>query len=135
MAATKTIRSIRNEKLLSPAILPPTPADCPNPDLHGNPFRYCPSCNWIEETPTENPDKFLEKAKASVARIAARYGPDELYIVWFCKVLGNWKALVSTDAVAGMYWEVIYNGAKKETYVDTYRKAFNDRIPDDEEVV
>ena len=77
-----------------------------------------------------NPDQFLEKAKRSVARVAARCEPEELYIVWFCKVLGNWKALISTDAVPGMYWEVTYNGAKKETYVDTYRKAFNDCIPD-----
>ena len=105
-------------------------ADCPNPETHGNPFRYCP-CGWIEESPTvDNPDQFLEKAKKSVARIAGRYETDELYIVWFCKVLGNWKALVSTDAVPGMYWEVTYNGAKKETYVDTYKKAFNDCIPD-----
>jgi hypothetical protein len=26
------------------------PAECPNPEVHGNPFRYCPSCTWIEET-------------------------------------------------------------------------------------
>lgn len=106
-------------------------ADCPDSALHGNPFRYCPSCAWIEESPTvDNPDQFLEKAKESVTRIAGRYEADELYIVWFCKVLGNWKALVSTDAAPGMYWEVTYNGAKKETYVDTYNKAFNDCIPD-----
>lgn len=112
----------------------PVPKDCPNPELHGNPFRYCPNCTWMEEAPKifqpPTADQFLEKAKESVAKVAARYEPDELYIVWFCKVLGNWKALVSTDAVPGMYWEVTYNGAKKETYVDTYKKAFNDCIAD-----
>ena len=75
-------------------------------------------------------DQFLRKAKHAVAQVAARYTPDELYIVWFCKVLGNWKALVSTDATDGRYWEVTYNGAKQETYVDTYTKAFNDCLPD-----
>lgn len=86
---------------------------------------------WVPPHRTDNnPDQFLVKAKASVARVAARYEPDELYIVWFCKALGNWKALVSTDSASGVYWEVTYNGAKKETYVDTYKKAFNDCIPD-----
>jgi len=86
---------------------------------------------WVPVRSAEsNPDRFLQKAKDAVSRVAARYEPDELYIVWFCKVLGNWKALISTDAVSGMYWEVTYNGAKKETYVDTYRKAFNDCVPD-----
>ena len=77
-------------------------------------------------------DQFLRKAKESVARIAGRYEPDELFIVWFCKVLGNWKALVSTDVHPGLYWEVTYNGAKGETYVDSYKKAFNDCIKDGE---
>ena len=22
--------------------------DCPDPSVHGNPFRYCPYCNWME---------------------------------------------------------------------------------------
>lgn len=25
-----------------------SPADCPQPHVHGNPFRYCPYCSWIE---------------------------------------------------------------------------------------
>lgn len=55
---------------------------------------------------------------------------EDLYVVWFAKTLGNWKALVSTDAVSGIYWEVTYNGAKQETYVDTYIKHGNIAIPD-----
>ena len=110
------------------------PQTCPDAALHGNPFRDCPICGWIEEAPKPAPqadaNQFLRKAKEAVTRVAARFEEDELYIVWFAKVLGNWKALVSTDAVAGMYWEVTYNGAKQETYVDTYKKAFNDCIPD-----
>jgi hypothetical protein len=52
------------------------------------------------------------------------------YVVWFSKVLGNWKALVSTDLISGHYWEVTYNGVKQETYVDTYVKSNNVAIPD-----
>lgn len=38
---------------------------------------------------------------------------DDVYIVWFCKTLQNWKALLSTTLPDGMYYEVTYNGDKK----------------------
>ena len=31
---------------------------------------------------------------------------DDIYIVWFCKTLQNWKALVSTTITDGMYYEI-----------------------------
>ena len=46
---------------------------------------------------------------------------DDVYIVWFCKTLQNWKALLSTTLPDGMYYEVTYNGDKKEVYLDTYK--------------
>ena len=39
---------------------------------------------------------------------------DDVYIVWFCKTLQNWKALLSTTLPDGMYYEVTYNGDRKE---------------------
>lgn len=33
---------------------------------------------------------------------------DDVFIVWFCKTLQNWKALVSTSLPDGMYYEVTY---------------------------
>lgn len=54
----------------------------------------------------------------------------ELYVVWFSKVLQNWKALVSSDMLDGKYYEVTYNGDKKETYIDVYVKIINIAIPD-----
>ena len=76
-------------------------------------------------------DQFLRKAKESVCETLPEVvDPADLYIVWFCKVLGNWKALVSTDLFSGAYWEVTHNGAKQETYVDTYAKRSNVCIPD-----
>lgn len=55
---------------------------------------------------------------------------DDVYIVWFCKTLQNWKALVSTNVTDGMYYEVTYNGDKKEAYIDAYKKWENVRVVD-----
>ena len=55
---------------------------------------------------------------------------DQVYIVWFSKTLQNWKALVSTSIPDGQYYEVTYNGDKKETYLDVYKKWENRVIPD-----
>ena len=53
---------------------------------------------------------------------------DDVYIVWFCKTLQNWKALISTILPDGMYYEVTYNGDKKEVYLDAYKKFENQKI-------
>ena len=50
---------------------------------------------------------------------------DNVFIVWFCKTLQNWKALVSTTLPDGMYYEVTYNGDKNEWYLDAYKKFEN----------
>lgn len=49
----------------------------------------------------------------------------EVFIVWFSKTLQNWKTLISTTISDGMYYEVTYNGDKKETYLDAYKKWEN----------
>ena len=57
--------------------------------------------------------------------------PDfDVYIVWKCKVLQNWKYLISTSLFDGMYYELTYNGDKKEWYLDAYKKFQNKVIPD-----
>jgi hypothetical protein len=53
----------------------------------------------------------------------------ETYIVWKCKALQNWKYLLSTSLFDGMYYELTYNGDKKEWYLDAYKKFENRRIP------
>ena len=50
---------------------------------------------------------------------------DDVYIVWFCKTLQNWKVLASTNITDGMYYEITHNGDKDETYVDVYKKWDN----------
>lgn len=49
----------------------------------------------------------------------------EVYIVWKCKTLQNWKWLISSTLADGMYYEVTYNGDKKEFYLDAYKKVEN----------
>ncbi len=50
---------------------------------------------------------------------------DDVYVVWYCKTLQNWKALASTTLPDGMYYELTLNGDKKELYLDAYKKFEN----------
>lgn len=69
----------------------------------------------------------LEKTDTHVT-----FSLDEVYVVWFSKVLHHWKALVSTTLPDGMYYEVTHNGIAGETYLDAYKKFDNICIPDSE---
>ena len=55
-------------------------------------------------------------------------GPDDVYVVWYCKTLQNWKALASTTLFDGMYYELTLNGDKQEIYLDAYKKFENRAI-------
>ena len=50
---------------------------------------------------------------------------NDVLVVWSCKTLQNNKALVSTKVSDGMYYELTYNGDKKELYLDAYKKWEN----------
>jgi len=50
---------------------------------------------------------------------------DDVFIVWSCKALQNNKAMVSTTVSDGMYYELTYNGDKRELYLDAYKKWEN----------
>lgn len=58
-------------------------------------------------------------------------GLEDVYVVWFCKTLQNWKALLSTNISDGMYYEITHNGDKNETYVDVYKKWENYAVRED----
>lgn len=51
------------------------------------------------------------------------------FVVWSCKTLQNYKALVSTTVSGdGIYAEYTFNGDKGELYEDVYRKLTNNCI-------
>lgn len=54
----------------------------------------------------------------------------DVYIVWKAKILQNWKYLLSSTLLDGMYYELTYNGDKEEWYLDAYKKFENQVIKD-----
>ena len=51
---------------------------------------------------------------------------EDVYIVWACKTLQNYKCLASTSVAGdGIYAEYTYNGDKQELYEDVYKKMAN----------
>lgn len=53
---------------------------------------------------------------------------DDVFVVWSCKALQNFKAMLSTTVADGMYYECTYNGMKEELYLDAYKKWENKLI-------
>lgn len=53
-----------------------------------------------------------------------------VFIVWSCKTLQNYKCLASTNVNGdGIYAEYTYNGDKQELYEDVYGKLTNTSLP------
>jgi len=58
-------------------------------------------------------------------------GPEfQVFIVSFSYILGNYKALISSTLPDSRYYEVTYNKAKDEHYIDVYVKAENVAVSD-----
>ena len=81
-----------------------------------------------------NEKEFVKLVKESVVRyVNARLDKsdgkqieeEDVFIVWMCKTLQNSKAMASTTLFDGMYYELTYNGDRKELYLDAYRKWEN----------
>lgn len=58
--------------------------------------------------------------------------PVTVFIVWKCKTIQNWKYLCATTLPDGKYFELTYNGDKKEWYVDVYQKVDKQTVPSDD---
>lgn len=54
----------------------------------------------------------------------------DIVVVWFAYILGGWKTLMFINAASINYFEVTYNVAKEEMYLDHYQKVHNQAIPD-----
>ena len=85
-----------------------------------------------------NEKDFVSMCKKAVAEYANEHmdktdgkliTEDDVFIVWMCKTLQNSKAMASTTLFDGMYYELTYNGNKKELYFDAYKKWENKCIP------
>lgn len=81
-----------------------------------------------------NEKEFVALVKKAVAEYtnghldktdAVKITEEQVFIVWMCKTLQNSKALASTTLFDGMYYELTYNGDKKELYLDAYKKWDN----------
>ena len=48
----------------------------------------------------------------------------DVFIVWYCKTLQNWKALAGIYG-RDEYFELTYNEDEKELYLDVYKKLEN----------
>ena len=77
-------------------------------------------------------EEFINKCKEIVRQYAMEHLDKsdnvpkfEVFVVWSCKTLQNNKALLSTTLFDGMYYELTYNGDKKELYFDAYKKFEN----------
>lgn len=76
-------------------------------------------------------DEFLNWASSEVRKYVNKHYPKtkldvfEVYVCWVCKTLQNNKALLATTLKDNMYFEVTYNGDKKEMYLDAYKKEKN----------
>lgn len=86
-------------------------------------------------------EEFLNKCKEIVKKYEIEHLDKsdkipkfEVFVVWSCKTLQNNKALLSTTLFNGMYYELTYNGDKKELYLDAYKKFENKCIKIEEEV-
>lgn len=78
----------------------------------------------------------MESFEAKARRLVINYlniennRVETIKVVWFCKTLQNWKAIVADIAIDGRLYEVTYNGDKKESYIDEYQKMNNKVVPD-----
>lgn len=111
-----------------------------NDGLFWNQPVFSPEANHLLSVGGHVVPKDLPFADLSRLAVLETLGPDnpihyrarlelkDLYVVWSVKVLQNWKTLVSTDKMDGVYFEVTYNGDKGEAYVDQYLKARNTAV-------
>jgi hypothetical protein len=124
--------ALPNPVLASPAAVPfITPSPMGMPAQPAKPEKDIP-----------DPDRFLMMAKQvavanyNKSRDAGRSPEltmDSVYIVWFTKTLGNWKAIIASPTIKGLIWEIVYNAHRKECYVEVYKKLNSVKVSMEQE--
>ena len=75
--------------------------------------------------------QFEETAKGKLLEWYRKQNPkskitqNDVYVVWACKTLKNFKCLIAARVSDGIYAEYTYNGDKQELYEDIYTKINN----------
>lgn len=63
----------------------------------------------------------VKKANSNLLK-GAKINLGNVYIVWQCWILGNWKALLSTTVDDGRYYEFTYDVRIDKAYLDVYKQ-------------
>lgn len=103
-----------------------------NPKEIKKPVKYVES----DRSPVDHQGRALDlvyayvKSRLEKTDTHVDFGPSDVYVVWFSKTLGNWKALLSTTLPDGMYYEVTHDGVACYDYIDAYKKFENVGVPE-----
>lgn len=86
-----------------------------------------------------DPDLFLLTAKRIVVRnynehrnpkhIPNPLRMSEVSIMWFSKNDKSWQAVLGSEFVQGLFWEVSYKDTDPEIHLEVYKKLNTIRIP------
>lgn len=86
---------------------------------------------------TDQNNKYMHKARVEVANFynhtephKDRILPEDVFVVSYTFVLGNFKALLSTHRPDGRYFEVTYSASRLEMFIDIYEKTGQERLFD-----
>lgn len=66
-------------------------------------------------------NEFIEKSKLNIS-ILSKTNEEDIVMVWYNKTIQNHKAIFFVLS-KGDFYEVTYNGDKKEIYFDKYKKV------------
>ena len=58
---------------------------------------------------------------------------EDVYVVTYTYILGNFKAMVATTRKDNLYYEVTYDVVKNRAYLDVYKKCAN-RVTSDQKI-
>lgn len=98
--------------------------------LCGGP-RHCKECAEDVAAIVGTPKSWTEEARSILwdhlrsTNQVLTDDPFEIYVVWACRVLQNWKGMLATTLEDQKYFELTYDGDKKRWYVDDYAKTRN----------
>jgi Family of unknown function (DUF6275) len=81
-----------------------------------------------------SPEQFLALAKQMAVRnFNASRDPDrskaitedQVYVLGFSKIMSHWRAQIASLTARNLLWDVTYNAAKNQVYIDAFRKVSN----------